>query len=226
MHIMRLGLFLGFIAIPMVAKADTVAADNLIYSPFQISGYREDIGYEHTVNGGFANTAAAQPFVSLASGPLKSIASLIAVGAGGEPLQVSICQKSPSGMGASLGMAEFPATLFPTDYVTHPPIELNMESSGIELVAGQSYFAVFTTETPVHAMGRYSMHVMPPTAKSFGMDYWFSRDSVTYSTVNIGGDHELPILVKVVPEPSMLMLLVIGGATIGVRLLIARRLIE
>jgi hypothetical protein len=226
MYIVRLGLFLGLIALPLVAKADTVAADNLIYDPFQFSGFREDIGYEHTVNGGFPNTAAAQPFVSLASGPLKSIASLIAVDAGGEPLQVSIRQKTPSGMGALLGMAEFPATLFPSSYATNPPTELNMESSGVELVAGQSYFVVFTTETPVHASARYNMHVMPPTAKSFGMEHWFSRDSVTYSPVNIGGDYELPILVNVVPEPSVLMLLLIGGAVVGGRLLIARRSIE
>jgi hypothetical protein len=223
MQIVRFGLFLGFFAIPMVAEADTVAADNLIYSPFQYSGYGEDIGYEHTVNGGFANTAAAQPFVSLTSGPLKSITSLIRVGAGGDPLRVSICQKTSSGIGALLGRVEFPATLFPPDYLTYPPTELDMQSSGIELVAGQSYFVVFTTETPVHAMGRYGMHVMPPTAKSFGMKYWFSRDSVTYAPTNVGGDYELPIRVTVVPEPSMLILLVISGAMIGGRLLIARR---
>jgi hypothetical protein len=226
MHIVRLGLFLGLVALPMVAKADTVAADNLIYSPFQISEYWEVIGYEHTVNGGFPNTAAAQPFVSLASGPLNSITSLIAIGAGGDPLQVSICRKTSSGIGELLGRVEFPATLFPPDYVTYPPTELDMQSSGVELVAGQSYFVVFSTDTPVHATPRYGMHVMPPTAKSFGMKYWFSRDSVTYAPTNVGGDYELPIRVTVVPEPSMLILLVVGGAMIAGRFLIAGRSIK
>ena len=215
-------LAVGFFMMPAIAAADMIAADNLIYEPFQYSNFRQDVGYENTVNGGFQNTAVAQPFVSLASGPLKSISSLICYEVGGDPLQVSIYEQTGLGLGTKLGMVEFPQATFPSNYFTNPPTVLDMEGSGVQLVTGESYFVVFTTQTPVHATERYSMHVMPPTAKSFGMEYWFSRDSVSYSPLDTG-DYELPILVTVAPEPSALLLLAIGGATFVGGFLIARR---
>jgi hypothetical protein len=213
---------LSLMVMPVVASAEIIAADNLIYEPFPYSNYRTDIGYEHTVNGGFPNTAAAQPFVALASGRLTSIATLIRVWAGGEPLRVAVHDKAALGVGPMLGRVEFSPTLFPTSYYTSPPTVLDMEAAGIELAAGRSYCVVFSTATPVHATPRYSLHIMPPTEKSFGLGYWYSRNGVTFTATSLAG-HEIAILAEVVPEPPAAWLLTIGGAVAAGQLRIARR---
>lgn len=214
-------LLVGLVVMPAVAGADTIVADNLIYSPFQYSHYRTDIGYED-MDRGFANTGTAQPFVSQASGPLKSIASLISVRNGGEPLQVAIHEKTTSGVGAKLGTVDFPQSLFPSDYMKYPPTVLDMTGSGVTLVAGESYFIVLTTRTSVHDSRRYSVHIMPPTPKSLGTTYWHTRNGVTFYASSLGKGYELPITVTVVPEPATPLLLIVAGTLVGSRFLTAR----
>lgn len=210
-----------YVALTNSTHAAVVAADNLIFDPFQFSGFRDDIGFEQTVNGGFANTASAQSFVAQASGRLESIASLIRVWGGGDPLNVAIHEKTVSGPGANLGSVEFVESTFPTDYFNNPPTILDMSASAVSLVAGHEYFVVLSTATPIFGTPRYSVHVMPPTSKSFGMPYWDSRDGIAFSETSISrirpGSYELPMLVKVVPEPTTGVLAMFGlvGAVYG-----------
>ena len=198
------------------AAGSTIVATNV--SPFQYesSGYRTDVGYSSSTNGGFLNTAHSQRFVPNQSGELTSLRVLIRHRSGTEPLRVAIRTDSGGAPGTLLGEKSFPHSLFPTSYTTPGnDRQLDFSDLGIELVEDAIYHAVFRTSTALSGSWHYSSHIVRPAAGRFGLPYLHSRDGgLTWNSGSPTGlETSLEVSANTIPEPGAVLLVLFGVAT-------------
>lgn len=215
--LMALGLAVVISRVPS-SKAAIVASN--VPDGFAYSGFRLDVGYASSTNGGFANTAFAQPFIPNSSGQLSQLLVYMSERNGSLPLKVSIRRDSGGKPGSSLGETTISAAAIPSSYFPpESPTLLNLSSLNLFLNAGQKYHVVFRTDSALSGSWYYSSHILNPHAKSFGMPYVHSRDGgITWPETGAFYGLEVPIKVFVVPEPALASLIVATSvATVALR---------
>ncbi len=182
------------------ALADLVTADNIGGAP-QSSGFFIGIGFAGS--SGFTNEAAAQEFTALVDGTVTTLlATVDRWQADDVPLEVAIHAKSGGTVGALLGQVDFPSAEVPQGLGAHP---YDLSSAAIDLTAGESYFAVFTVDTPISGSTRYRALRAANPAMWFGIEPMFSRDGGgTWEQTQ--SDPEIGLTVYVVPEPSTMLM--------------------
>jgi hypothetical protein len=145
-----LSFLIALVALPVLVDARVAVAELVVASNFpptwQFSGFREDVGYAATSNGGFLNTSHSQRFVPTQGGKLSSLTVFMDHRVIGDPLLVAIRTDSGGLPGALLGEASFAGSHFPASYFPpNPPTRLDMSALDVILQAGTTYHAVFRT---------------------------------------------------------------------------------
>jgi hypothetical protein len=196
------------------AEAGTVLANN-VPAGFQFTSFRGDVGYEF---GQFANTADGQLFVAQASGTVESITSYINNQVPGQavPLDVGIYAANGTLPGSLIGnLVPIAASAIPTAPFTQ--VTLDMSSSGVILVAGQSYFVLLTVTTPNPGFPRYSEYWIDTGTIGFPEQPVFSGDGgSTWQVTGVPLADQIPLTISgqaLIPEPSSAILL---ASAIGV----------
>jgi hypothetical protein len=206
-------VLLGVVAVITAARADIVVADNFTPS-FTFSGFRTDVGYRSPPGSSttFLNMAPAQRFIASQPGQLTSVTSYMMRWSASSPdIHISIRADSGGRPGAILGERSFTAGDFPASYFPpNPPVTLDLSSLNLTLSASQPYHVVFRTDTSVVSSAFYSLHMQNPHANSFGFAAYESRDGgATWPALPSAFGLEIPLQVRVVPEPSAIAWLVI-----------------
>jgi hypothetical protein len=184
-------------------------------SKVSISIYSIGIGAQ-VLNVGVVNEAAAQQFIPNAGGALASVSAILQQTYYlPTPLTVEIRTSNGNLPGAVLGaITQIPMPLQP---VGGPEQSLlvntfDFSTSGVNLVAGTPYFAVFRTDTTPPGtfafQGNYWLHTMNPNPLSSGhppiasltggSPPWIANDGLY--------PQEIGLIVNVVPEPMSLLL--------------------
>lgn len=215
----RFAIFVALCVAAVISRLPSsqaaIVASNVPDS-FVSSGFRLDVGYASSANGGFANTAFAQPFIPNNSGQLSQLLVYMGERNGSSPLKVSIRRDSGGKPGVSLGEIAIGASTLPSSTSPPPsPTLLNLSTLGLSLNAGQKYHVVFRTDSALSGSWYYSSHILRPHAESFRMPYVHSRDGGTTwpETGELYG-LEVPIKVFVVPEPAQASMIVAGSVAI------------
>ncbi len=209
-----------------VASGQTVAANNIPPGPVTFASVTMAAGLMAPLSQ-TPNAACAQKFTATAGGALQSMTVTVDRILGGEDLIVGIRDGFGPDPGALLGEITVPETSFDPFFPIGDGIAtFDFTGSGINLVAGRSYFVTFRTLTaPTISGARYTLHMQDPSLSSFGIVPHMSRDGgATWfevpdfipaftreigMTVNVG-----PIPVPTVSEWGMISLagaLCLGG---------------
>ena len=220
-------LMLGFVATLLslrTAQADIIVASN-VPATFQYSAFFTSVGYAHDTNGGFANTAVSQRFVSTHSGALSKLLVFVGEQVGAVPLKVSIRSDLAGFPGTTIAEKTFAASeLPPTYYPPGSPTLLDMASLGVILNAGTTYHAVFRTDSAIWGDSQYHMHLVRPHADYFGLLHRHSRDGgLTWPDSYELFGLEIPLQVLVVPEPSTAAISIGAIALLAMRRLNCRQ---
>lgn len=198
---------------------ETLVASN--YTPtFVPSGFRSDIGYTATTNGGFTNTRLSQRFVAEHRGEVTAIEFAVRNNSASTPLLVSLRADFAGLPGASLGEVSVPSSQVPGSYISATPgdsfvrtrVDLTPLAATVE--AGVLYHVILRTATAKQSgPGQYSTHQMRPHADSFNLEYLHNRGGTASWTDSAFG-LEFPIAVfAIIPEPGAvwLVLMMAGG---------------
>ncbi len=197
-----------------IAASEIIVAENL--NPFLLSaaaGGNAGIGYMSLTNpnGPFFNTAISQRFVPTHGGTLTTLRVLMAPWPfeGDVPLLVSIRSDASGEPGVSLGEASFARSLFPPN-----PALLDMSSLEIPLLSGQTYHAVFRTETALDESRYYGSRLLDSTTTNlFGLSYLTSADGGSTWRPQPTFPVEIPLAVSVaIPEPGAVLIGLLGSA--------------
>ena len=179
------------------AMADVVAASN-ITEPVSFSSYFTGIGYSNPPN--WTNEAAGQRFVADVGGTVTTLAATVRPGQpDGVPLRVALHSAIGDLPGPQLGEV----LVAPEDGPSGQDIiTFDLSSAAIDLVAGFSYVAVFSVDTPIFQATRYSARRIISSVP-FGIRPLTSPDAGA-SWITSSLDYEIGLTVSVVPEPSTL----------------------
>ena len=204
------------------ARADVIVSNN--FTPtFVFSGFRTDVGYQSPPGQGnpiFENMAPSQRFIPSQSGPLSSVTTFMdhwtVSGRVTPDVRVSIRADDAGRPGAVLGETSFPVSLFPDQYFPpNPPVTLDLSPLNLSLEAGRPYHVVFRTDTSVVSSAYYSLHMMLPHTNSFGTPAYESRTGgATWPVEPSPFALEIPIQVRVVPEPAAAGVLALAGCAV------------
>ncbi len=207
-------LFLGLVCLAAApARGGTVIASNLP-TGYSLSSFAEDAGFQgNTSNGFFNNEAAAQEFTAAASGQVTTlIATVDQFQAEGVPLIVSFYAASGLLPGPLLGSVSFAPNLVSTNtFVT--PSTLDVSSANVNMVAGQSYFVVFSVATPISESSRYRIVLLNENSSFFGFSPLDSQNAgASWFTSPVPNEVGLTLIgTAAVPEPSTVLLLLTGS---------------
>jgi hypothetical protein len=194
--------------------AGVVLANN-IPTGFQFTSFRGDVGFNDPPQ--FPNTADGQLFLAQASGKVESITSVIQDVQPGQsvPLDVGIYAANGTLPGSLLGnLVSIAPSALPSAPFTQ--VTLDMSSSGVNLVAGQSYFVLLTVTTPsTTSFQRYSEYWIDTGTIGFPEQPVFSPDGgTTWRLTGVPVADQIPLTISgeaaAVPEPASAVLLASG----------------
>jgi hypothetical protein len=189
-------------------RGDSIVASNMP-SNYQFSSNDLGIGFTgSTSNGFFSNETPAQEFTAQSGGILTKLVT--AVGqfqAEGVSLNVTIAEVSGTTPGTSLGTVVFSPSQVSSN-VFNSLSTLDLSSANIDLVKGQSYFVIFSVDTPIAGSVRYQAILLQPNSSFFGFPALDSPNGgSTWNAINTIPNNEIGLTVyaNAVPEPSTIV---------------------